>query len=86
MTYDERDKGAARAPEREPDKYTGTADFDFALSPSVIICAIAGAALGLVLATWGTTDVGIVAAVTICFAILSGIFGLFVPWFRPRQN
>jgi hypothetical protein len=60
------------------DKYTGMREFDFALSPNVFICAAAGAVLGLVLALWGTTDIGIVTATVIVFSILSGIFGMFV--------
>lgn len=60
------------------DKYTGMREFDFAITPNVIICAAAGAVLGLILALWGTTDVGIVAATVIVFSILSGIFGMFV--------
>jgi hypothetical protein len=60
------------------DKYSGMRNFDFAISRNVIICAAAGAALGLILALWGTTDVGIVIATVIVFAILSGIFGMFV--------
>jgi hypothetical protein len=60
------------------DKYTGMRSFDFAITPNVIICAAAGAVLGLILALWGTTEVGIVAATVIVFTILSGIFGMFV--------
>ncbi|HEY8163838.1 MAG: hypothetical protein ACR650_13995 [Methylocystis sp.] len=60
------------------DKYTGMRSFDLAITPNVIICAAAGAVLGLVLALWGTTDVGIVTATVIVFTILSGIFGMFV--------
>lgn len=52
--------------------------FDLAITPNVLICGAAGAVLGMILAFWGTTDVGIVAATTIVFAILSGIFGMFV--------
>jgi len=60
------------------DKYTGMRSFDLAITPNVLICGAAGAVLGMILAFWGTTDVGIVAATTIVFAILSGIFGMFV--------
>jgi hypothetical protein len=60
------------------DKYTGMREFDFALSPNVFICAAAGAVLGLILAMWGTTDIGIVTATAIVFSILSGIFGMFI--------
>ncbi len=60
------------------DKYTGMRSFDFAITPNVIICAAAGAVLGLILALWGTTDLGIVTATVIVFTILSGIFGMFV--------
>lgn len=60
------------------DKYTGMRDMNFALTPNVLICGAAGAVLGLILALWGTTDVGIVTATVIVFAILSGIFGMFV--------
>ena len=60
------------------EKYTGMREMNFALTPNVLICGAAGAVLGAILAYWGTTDVGIVAATTIVFAILSGIFGMFV--------
>ncbi len=60
------------------DKYSGMRSFDFAITPNVLICAAAGAVLGLVLALWGTTDMGIVTATVIVFSILSGIFGMFV--------
>jgi hypothetical protein len=60
------------------DKYTGMRSFDLAITPNVLICGAAGAVLGMILAYWGTSDIGIVAATTIVFAILSGIFGMFV--------
>jgi hypothetical protein len=60
------------------EKYTGMREMNFALTPNVIICGVAGAVLGGILAYWGTSDVGIVSATVICFAILSGIFGMFV--------
>ena len=60
------------------EKYTGMREMNFALTPNVLICGAAGAVLGAILAYWGTTDLGIVAATTIVFAILSGIFGMFV--------
>lgn len=60
------------------DKYSGMRSFDFAITPNVLICGAAGAVLGMILAYWGTSDVGIVAATTIVFAVLSGIFGMFV--------
>lgn len=64
--------------EKEVDKYTGMRSINFELSPNVLICAAAGAVLGLILAMWGTTSVGIIVAVVIVFTILSGIFGMFV--------
>jgi hypothetical protein len=84
MTHDDLRKRDPGAQEKEPDKYTGVVDFDFALTPSVFICAAAGAVLGLILSMWGTSDVSIIAATVIVFAVLSGIFGLFVPWYKPR--
>lgn len=60
------------------DKYTGMRSFDFAVTPNVLICAAAGAVLGVILAYWGTSDIGIVIATSIVFSILSGIFGMFV--------
>lgn len=60
------------------DKYTGMREMNFALTPNVIICGVAGAVLGAILAYWGTSDVPIVAATSFVFAILSGIFGMFV--------
>ncbi len=84
MTYDPSKKSDPGASGKEREKYTGVAMPEFDLSPSVIICAAAGAVLGLVLSMWATTEIGIVVATTICFAILSGLFGLFVPWYKPR--
>lgn len=60
------------------DKYSGMRNFDFAITPNVIICAVAGAVLGAILAYWATSDIGIVGATVIVFTILSGIFGMFV--------
>jgi len=75
MSNSDYDLGKSGAPK---DKYSGMRSFDFALSLNVYICAAAGAILGLILALWGTSDVGIVTATVIVFAILSGIFGMFV--------
>lgn len=66
------------------DKYGGVVDFDMALTPSVVICAAAGAVLGLILALWGTSEIPIVIATVIVFAVLSGVFGFFVPWYKPK--
>jgi hypothetical protein len=61
------------------DKYTGMRDFQFGMNSNVYICGAAGAVLGLILAMWATGgDVGITGATVIVFAILSGIFGMFV--------
>ena len=59
--------------------------FDLELTPSVYICGAAGAVLGAILAYWGTGDMAIIIATTITFAVLSGIFGLFVPWYAPKK-
>lgn len=72
-------------PEKEPDKYGGMVGFDVELTPSVYICGAAGAVLGAILAYWGTSDIAIILATTITFATLSGIFGLFVPWYPPKK-
>ena len=69
---------------KEADKYGGVVDFDFAITPSVIICGAAGAVLGLILALWVTTEIPIILATIIVFGVLSGIFGFFVPWYKPR--
>ena len=53
-------------------------DIKFGLGQNVIICAAAGAILGLVLAMWATSDIGVVIATTVVFTVLSGIFGMFV--------
>jgi hypothetical protein len=71
---------------KEPDKYTGVVDFDFELTPSVFICGAAGGVLGLVLAIWATSEIGIIVATTVVFAVLSGIFGLFVPWYGTKSR
>ena len=84
MTYDELKKSDPGASGKEREKYTGVVFPDFAISPSVIICAVAGAVLGLILAMWGTSEIPIIVSVTIVFGVLSGLFGLFVPWYKPR--
>lgn len=61
-----------------PNKYTGMRDFNFELNTNVYICAVAGAVLGAILAYWGTDQTEIVVASSFVFAILSGIFGMFV--------
>lgn len=71
---------------KEPDKYTGMVGFDMDLTPSVYICGAAGAILGAVLAYWGTSDFAIVGATSVTFAVLSGIFGFFVPWYKPADK
>ena len=87
MTQDDSSsKGKPRMQEKETDHYTGMATIDFALTPSVIICGVAGAVLGLILAMWGTAEVPIVFATTIVFGVLSGIFGMFVPWYKPKSQ
>jgi hypothetical protein len=86
MTQDDSKKDPPRVPQKEADHYKGMVDFDFALGPSVIICAAAGAVLGLVLSMWATSEIGIIVATTICFAILSGLFGMFVPWYKPNSQ
>lgn len=77
------DKGRPKSA-RPDDKYSGVVEFDVAITPSVIICAAAGAVLGLILALWGTSEIPIVVATVIVFAVLSGIFGFFVPWYKPK--
>ncbi|WP_442754574.1 hypothetical protein ACNHKD_16510 [Methylocystis sp. JAN1] len=77
-------KDNPRTPQKEPDKYSGVVNFDMELTPSVIICAAAGAVLGFILAWWGTSEIPIIVATVIVFAVLSGIFGFFVPWYKPR--
>ncbi len=84
MTHDDSSKRNPGTPGKEGDKYSGVVAFDLALSPSVIICAVAGGILGMILAMWGTSEISIIASTAIVFAVLSGIFGLFVPWYKPR--
>ncbi len=84
MTHDDPSKTDRRTSERGADKYGGTVEFDMAMNPSVIICGVAGAVLGAILAMWGTTEIPIILATVIVFAVLSGIFGFFVPWYKPR--
>jgi hypothetical protein len=84
MTHNDPSKRDSRTPEKERDKYGGMVEFDMALTPSVIICGAAGAVLGAILAWWGTTEIPIIIATVIVFAVLSGIFGFFVPWYKPR--
>jgi hypothetical protein len=84
MTQNDSNKGNPSTSGKEADKYGGMVDFDLALTPSVIICAAAGAVLGLILAMWATSEIPIIAATVIVFGVLSGIFGMFVPWYKPR--
>lgn len=84
MTHDDPSKTDRRTSERGTDKYGGMVEFDMAMTPSVIICGVAGAVLGAILAMWGTTEIPIILATVIVFAVLSGIFGFFVPWYKPR--
>ena len=86
MTQDDSNKRDPRVPEKEADHYAGMSAMDFDLTPSVIICGVAGAVLGLILAMWGTGDVPIILATTIVFGVLSGIFGMFVPWYKPKSR
>lgn len=71
---------------KEQDKYGGMVGFEMELTPSVYICGAAGAVLGAVLAYWGTSDMAIVGATSVTFAMLSGIFGFFVPWYKPTNK
>ncbi len=84
MTHNNSSKKDCRTVKKEPDKYGGVVEFDMALTPSVIICGVAGAILGAILAMWGTTEIPIIIATMMVFAVLSGIFGFFVPWYKPR--
>lgn len=71
---------------KNADKYGGMVSFDVEMTPSVYICGIAGAVLGAVLAWWGTSDMPIVIASAVTFGVLSGIFGFFVPWYKPADK
>ena len=86
MTHDDPRKGRRHPLEKGADKYGGVVEFDVALTPSVIICGAAGAVLGLILAMWGTTEIPIIVSTVIVFAVLSGIFGFFVPWDKPKSG
>jgi hypothetical protein len=84
MTQDNSHSKDPQISKKEADRYTGMAEIDFAMSPSVVVCGAAGAVLGFILAMWATSEVPIAFATTIVFGVLSGIFGLFVPWWKPR--
>jgi hypothetical protein len=71
---------------KEPDKYSGMVGFDMELTPSVWICGLAGTVLGVILAMWGTSEIPIIIATAITFGVLSGIFGFFVPWYKPGDK
>ncbi len=73
-------------PDKKVDKYSGVVSFDVELTPSVYICGAAGTVLGIILAMWGTSDVAIIMATAVTFGALSGIFGLFVPWYKPNNK
>lgn len=79
MANHELNERAGKQPDKySGDKYSGMSEIKFGLSPNVLICGAAGSVLGLVLALWATSDVGIVVATSVVFAVLSGIFGMFV--------
>ena len=84
MTHNDQNKSEFPSPKKMADKYGGVVEFDMALTPSVIICGAAGAVLGAILAMWVTTEIPIVIATVVVFAVLSGIFGFFVPWYKPK--
>ena len=69
---------------KDPDKYGGMVGFDMELTPSVWICGAAGAVFGGILAWWLTSEPPIIVAAGITFALLSGIFGFFVPWYKSK--
>ena len=71
---------------KQKDKYDGMVGFEMDLTPSGYICGVAGAVLGAILAWWGTSDIAIVIASSITFGVLSGIFGFFVPWYKPSDK
>jgi hypothetical protein len=84
MTNTNPNKGDPPASGKQADKYGGVVEFDVTLTPSVIICGVAGAVLGLILAMWVTTEIPIIVSTVVVFAVLSGIFGFFVPWYKPK--
>jgi hypothetical protein len=71
-------RDGAKAATPAADKYTGMDSMKFELSPMVLLCGAGGAIVGAILALWGTSDFGIVAATTLVMGILSGIFGMFL--------
>jgi uncharacterized protein YacL len=78
MTNNELHKSSPVHMEKAADKYTGMREMNWELSPNVLMCAAGGLVLGLILAMWVTSDIGMIAATVIVFTILSGIFGMFV--------
>jgi hypothetical protein len=86
MTHNDSNNLKSQPSKKEADKYGGVIEFDMSLTPSVIICGVAGAVLGAILAMWVTTEIPIVIATVIVFAVLSGIFGFFVPWYKPQDK
>ena len=67
ITHDDLKKSDPGASGNEAEKYKGVVFPDFSISLSVIICAVAGAVLGLILAMWGTSEIPIIISVTIVF-------------------
>jgi hypothetical protein len=35
---------------------------------------------------WVTTEIPIIIATVMVFAVLSAIFGFFVPWYKPQDK
>ena len=49
------------------------------VTPTVVLCTIGGGILGAILAMWGVSDnIGIIASVTFVFAVMSGLFSMFI--------
>jgi hypothetical protein len=86
MTHSDSNNPKSQPSKKEADKYGGVVEFDMSLTPSVIICGAAGAVLGAILAMWVTTEIPIIIATVIVFAVLSAIFGFFVPWYKPQDH
>ena len=54
-------------------------ELKFAITPTVVACAIAGGAIGLIGSMWAMPDnVGIAASVTFVMAVMSGLMSMFI--------